>query len=58
MVAGQLQLKWDEVHAIVKGAVRCSFDQRKGEQVRDIGVDETVFRAKGHNLVGVDATAN
>ena len=56
MVAGQLQLSWDEVHAIIKGAMRCSVDQRKAEQVSDIGVDErpwkTAFRAKGHYLIG------
>src|SRR5436853_4907269 len=46
-VADQLNLSWDEIHAIMDRAVRRGLERRKAEPVQYLGVDEKAFQ-KGH----------
>jgi transposase len=47
-VAKQLQLSWDEIHAIQERAVARGLARRKNEIVEHVGVDEKAF-TRGHN---------
>ena len=46
-VAKQLNLSWDEIHAMMDRAVRRGLERRRAELVRHLGVDEKAFQ-KGH----------
>jgi transposase len=46
-VAEQLDLSWDEIHAIQERAVKRGLERRKAEPARHLGVDEKAF-ARGH----------
>jgi transposase len=46
-VAQQLNLSWDEIHAMMDRAVRRGLERRRAELVRYLGVDEKAFQ-KGH----------
>lgn len=46
-VATQLNLSWDEIHAMMERAVRRGLERRRAELVRYLGVDEKAFQ-KGH----------
>lgn len=46
-VAEQLDLSWDEIHAIQQRAVQRGLERRKAESARHLGVDEKAF-TRGH----------
>src|SRR5207244_11954946 len=46
-VAEQLQLSWDEVHAIMERAVKRGLARRHAEEIPQLGIDERAVR-KGH----------
>lgn len=46
-VAQQLKLSWDEMHGIMRRAVRRGLQRRVAEKVRYLGVDEKAFKT-GH----------
>jgi transposase len=43
-VAAQLQLSWDEIHAIQRRAVRRGLARRKAEPIKFIGIDEKAYK--------------
>src|SRR5256886_12762179 len=49
-VAEQLQLSWDEVHAIMERAVKRGLARRHAEEIPQLGIDEKAFR-KGHKYL-------
>jgi transposase len=49
-VAGQLDLRWDQIHGIMERAVKRGLQRRKAEQVSAVGVDEKAFR-KGQSYL-------
>ncbi|MBI4909551.1 MAG: transposase, partial [Acidobacteria bacterium] len=51
-VAEQLGLSWDEIHGIMKRAVKRGLARRKAEPVSQLGVDEKAFR-KGQKYMTV-----
>jgi transposase len=51
-VAEQLHLSWEEIHGIMKRAVKRGMERRKAEKVSRLGVDEKAFR-KGHQYLTI-----
>src|SRR5207237_8843401 len=49
-VAEQLQLRWDEVYAIMERAVKRGLARRHAEEIPQLGIDEKAFR-KGHKYL-------
>src|SRR5579872_237215 len=51
-VARQLDLSWDEIHAIMERAVRRGLARRKADDLPHLGVDEKAF-LRGHQYVTI-----